>query len=272
MRSFLSCLVATLTLAGSLNAAAPQIARFQSNLGNFEVLLWNEDLPVTCDNFIRYANSDAYVGTFLHRSFTNNTLDIQIIQGGTYTIDLNEPVVEGPTTIPTFPPIALNAIFPNQRGTIAMARTNDRDSATSGWYFNLDNNVGLDFNYSVFGNVMGTGQNVIDAMGEVPTFNFGGAFTTFPLQNFIASPVLVTNFIFFQNISVEAFAITSITSSLEGVEIAWTPLSTNTPVRVERTTEVGGDPWTTLATGIVTGSYLDTAPPPGQAFYRVVAE
>ena len=87
--------------------------------------------------------------------------------------------------VSTFAPIPLQALYSNLRGTIAMARTADPNSATSGWYFNVANNTALDGGYAVFGSVVdAAGLSVIDAMAAVEVYDasqLGGAFSELPL-------------------------------------------------------------------------------------------
>jgi peptidyl-prolyl cis-trans isomerase A (cyclophilin A) len=169
--------------SGPLTAAT--FVRFDTNLGTFDVELY--DVPLmesTVANFINYVDAGLYVNTIIHRSTTYNPAGIQIVQGGGF-------VLQGSTLNPvaTFSPISLQAIYSNVRGTIAMARTADPNSATSGWYFNVTDNTALDSNYAVFGSVINTTENpgmlVIDAMAAVPSYDaspqLGGSFSELPL-------------------------------------------------------------------------------------------
>jgi len=248
--------------------AGPPIARFQSVLGEFDVLLDPAAAPVTVVNFASYANRGAYDTTFIHRSTTYNPLGIQIVQGGGFELvgNLIEPIA-------TDPPIPLEAGLANTRGTLAMARTADPDSATSQWYFNVTDNPGLDFNYAVFGRVLGTGMSVVDAIGNTDVYDasaqLGPVFEELPLRG----PALtISNLVRIGAVRVEPFAITNFTRGPDTVEIRWTPLSTNTPVRVERTGNLGGGLWTVVSSNNTNGFFRDTNAPDGSAFYRVVAE
>jgi peptidyl-prolyl cis-trans isomerase A (cyclophilin A) len=248
--------------------AGPPIARFQSVLGDFDVLLDPSAAPISVTNFASYANRGAYDSTIIHRSTTYNPASIQIVQGGGFAL-----VGNNIDQVPPDPPIPLEAGVANTRGTIAMARTADPDSATSQWYFNVTDNPGLDFNYAVFGRVLGAGQNVIDAIGAVTVYNastdLGPAFGELPL---FGPALTVQNLVLINAVRVGNFAITNVTRNAAAVEIRWTPLSTNTPVRVERTTDLAGEPWTTIASNTTTGVFIDTTAPTRGAYYRVVAE
>jgi len=261
-------LFALVTLLTASASAGPPIARFQSVLGNFEVLLDPSATPISVTNFSAYANRGAYDSTIIHRSTTYDPTDIQIVQGGGFELVLNTlvPVV-------TDPPIPLEAGVANARGTLAMARTDLPNSATSQWYFNVQNNPGLDFNYAVFGRVMGTGMSVVDAIGQVTVYNasqaLGAAFGQLPL---LADSLSTQNLVLIDSVRVETFAITNIIRTADTTELRWTALSTNTPVRVERTADLAGEPWTTIATNNITGAFTDTNAPARGAFYRVVTE
>lgn len=162
--------------------SAATIVRFDTNFGIFDVEL--TEIPAmesTVANFLSYVDAGLYNSTIIHRSTTYNPSDIQIIQGGGF-------VLQGSTISPvsTFAPIPLQALYSNTRGTIAMARTNDPDSATSGWFFNVTDNLALDDGYAVFGSVIdATGLSVIDEIAGLPVYDatvqLGGAFSELPL-------------------------------------------------------------------------------------------
>jgi len=263
----LRALIIALLLPGLLAqlafAGGPPVARFQSVLGDFDVLLNPVATPISVATFTAYANRGAYDATIIHRSTTYDPAQIQIVQGGGFELVGNsiEPVA-------TDPPIPLEAGVANSRGTLAMARTSDPNSATSQWFFNLTNNSGLDFDYAVFGRVLGPCISVVDAIGDVGVYNFGSVFAELPL--FGPDPV-VQNLILVNSVRVAPFAITNFTRSGNIAELRWQALSTNTPVRVERATDLTG-PWTAIATNLITGSFTDTNAPARSAFYRLVTE
>ena len=260
-------LVATVMTTAAVHAG-PSVARFQSVLGDFEVLLDPEAAPISVTNFASYANRGDYDSTFIHRSTTYDPSDIQIVQGGGFGLAGNSINV-----VLTDPPIPLEAGLTNSRGTLAMARTSDPDSATSQWYFNVQSNPALDSNYAVFGRVIGTGMTVVDAIGAVDVYDASGAlgpsFSQLPL---FAPSLVPENLVLIDSVRVEPFAITNITRIGNTTELRWTALSTNTPIRVERTTNLDGAPWTAIATNLTSGSFTDTNPPSGSAFYRLVTE
>jgi peptidyl-prolyl cis-trans isomerase A (cyclophilin A) len=184
-----------------MKPACASVVRFTTNVGTFDVnLSTSGGLETTVNNFLAYVTSTAYASSIIHRSTTYDSSIIQIVQGGGYVLQGNTISV-----IPTAAPIPLQAGVANTRGTIAMARTSDPNSATSGWYFNVDDNPGLDFNYAVFGNVIDTtdnpGMTVVDAIGSVPVYDaavyLGAAFSELPLLQ----PSLVPqNLVLVQNV------------------------------------------------------------------------
>jgi cyclophilin family peptidyl-prolyl cis-trans isomerase len=256
------------TLLTASVLAGPPIARFQSVLGDFDVLLDPAAAPISVTNFAAYANRGDYDTTIIHRSTTGNPLGIQVVQGGGFELVGNnlDPVI-------TDPPIPLEAGLPNSRGTIAMARSTSLNSATSQWYFNVQSNPRLDFDYAVFGRVIGAGQSVIDAMGRVMVYNasqfLGPTFSELPL---FAPSLDITNLVLINSIRVEPFAITNITRTANTTQLRWTALSTNTPVRIERTDDLTGEPWTIIASNNTTGTFTDTTAPTRGAYYRIVTE
>jgi peptidyl-prolyl cis-trans isomerase A (cyclophilin A) len=165
-------------------ADAGTIVRFTTNLGTFDVQLFDEQVPTTVANFLGYVGNDSYVNSLFHRSTTYDSADIQIVQGGGFAL-VTTPTTASLDPIATADPIPLEAGLPNLRGTIAMARTNDPNSATSGWFFNVQDNPALDSGYAVFGEVIGDGISVIDAIGGLTVYNaeaqLGGAFRQLPL-------------------------------------------------------------------------------------------
>ena len=267
LRTLILALVLSGLLAQVAFSGGPPVARFQSVLGDFDVLLNLSAAPVSVANFTAYANRGAYDTTLIHRSTTGKPFSIQIVQGGGF-----ELIGNAITPILTDPPIPLEAGVANTRGTIAMARANDPNSATSQWYFNVTSNPGLDFNYTVFGRVLGAGISVVDTIGKVIVYDaseiLGPTFTELPL---FANTLQVQNLVLINSVRVEPFAITNFTRSGNTAELRWQALSTNTPVRVERATDLTG-PWTAIATNLISGSFADTNAPSGSAFYRLVTE
>jgi peptidyl-prolyl cis-trans isomerase A (cyclophilin A) len=169
----------------SVVALTPQVSKatvveFQTVLGNFEVNLYDNSTPQTVANFLDYVNNGAYTNSIISRSVPGF-----VIQGGGFVYDLALPLEE----VPANAPVINEPVFANVRGTIAMAKLGgDPNSATTEWYFNLGDNTGnLDVQnggFTVFGEVVGDGMDVVDAIAALPRFNFGGATTDLPLRDF----------------------------------------------------------------------------------------
>ncbi len=139
----------------------------KTNYGNIEVELFEEKAPLSCENFHQYAKNGFFANTIFHRVIPNF-----MIQGG----GMDENMVQEPTR-DSIKNEADNGET-NCRGTLAMARTAEIDSATAQFFINLSDNVFLnhgdrDFGYAVFGKVV-EGMDVVDAIGAVPTGNTGG--------------------------------------------------------------------------------------------------
>jgi peptidylprolyl isomerase len=120
--------------------------------GNFTVELYG-DMPITSGNFRDLVSSGAYDGTIFHRVVAGF-----VVQGG----DVSGKGIGVPTIVDELP-----NKHSNVRGSVAMAKTSEANSATSQFYVNLvDNSANLDSNYSVFGKVI-EGMDVVDAIGDV---------------------------------------------------------------------------------------------------------
>jgi cyclophilin family peptidyl-prolyl cis-trans isomerase len=163
-----------------------QVVQFDTVRGTFNAELLANDAPRTVANFLNYVNRGAYTNSIFHRSVRNF-----VIQGGGFA-------VSGSTvnTIPTDAPIALENKVSNLRGTMAMARTNDLNSATSQWFVNTGNNAGqLDTTnggYTVFARVLGNGMTVADSIAALTIFDasaiLNSAFNELPLLGLPANP------------------------------------------------------------------------------------
>jgi cyclophilin family peptidyl-prolyl cis-trans isomerase len=152
----------------SLRVIIPQpTVRLATSLGTIDLELDPEKAPVTVNNFLNYVNSNFYNNTIFHRVIADF-----VIQGGGYTPGTTNPAPKNPTQ----PAIALesNNGLTNLRGTLAMARTAEPNSATSQYYINVVDNPSLDYQsdaepgYAVFGRVT-SGLDVVDAISVVPT-------------------------------------------------------------------------------------------------------
>ena len=159
------------------------IVEFQTVMGNFEVNLYDNSTPATVANFLDYVNNGGFTNSVYHRSVPGF-----VVQGGGFAFSMTLPL----DAIPTNPPVTNEPEFSNVRGTIAMAKfAGDPDSATSQWFFNLaDNSADLDGQnggFTAFGQVIGDGMAVLDAIAALPTYDFGDATNELPLRNYTAA-------------------------------------------------------------------------------------
>ncbi len=146
--------------------ANPQIV-IETSMGRIVAELYADKAPKTVENFLAYVKSDFFAGTVFHRVIPGF-----MVQGGGFTADLKKK--------PTQPPVENEADngLRNERGTLAMARTNNPHSATAQFFVNLVDNGFLDhrgknargWGYAVFGRVV-DGMNVVDAIASVKTGN-----------------------------------------------------------------------------------------------------
>ncbi|HPD32519.1 MAG TPA: peptidylprolyl isomerase [Phycisphaerae bacterium] len=145
----------------------------ETNMGTMVVRLDDQRTPITVANFLQYVDDKFYDNTIIHRVERNF-----VIQGGGFDTTLREKE--------TRPPIINEGKKgrQNTRGTIAMARTSEPNSATCQFYINLKHNATLDGGYCAFGEVI-EGMDVVDKIGAVPTENRGGAFTAIPIEQVV---------------------------------------------------------------------------------------
>lgn len=170
MRSklLLSLCAAALSLALAPPAALAQKVKLTTSLGEIVLELDAAKAPKTVENFLLYVKGGHYDNTVFHR-----VIDNFMIQGGGFEADLKEKFTRAPIQLE-----ARNGLN-NRRGTVAMARTANPNSATSQFFINLADNAFLDAavspdgnGYAVFGKVVG-GMDVIDRIRTVKTGNRG---------------------------------------------------------------------------------------------------
>jgi len=186
----------------------------ETSMGRIIVMLYPDQAPITVANFLRYVDSGFYNGTIFHRivkmdvekiADKQKQQSINVVQGGGYTFPLKrKPPVWGPI------PNEAGSSLLNKRGTIAMARSDNPDSAQAEFYFNVDDNPGLDSitvkrqkweikadpngkqnkvlsvrnGYCAFGRVI-RGMDVVDKMHEVKTTRMG------QFQDVPAQPIFI---------------------------------------------------------------------------------
>ena len=135
--------------------------------GDIVIELFEETAPISSENFRRYVEDGYYTDTIFHRVIPNF-----MIQGGGHLADMSRKATRGPIQNE-----AANG-EKNLRGTLAMARTSDINSATSQFFINLSDNEflnhgGRDYGYAVFGKVV-EGMDVVDRIAAVATGRVGG--------------------------------------------------------------------------------------------------
>ena len=147
----------------------PQVL-METSMGNIKIELFKDKAPITVRNFLSYVKEGYYDGLVFHRVIKNF-----MIQGGGMDASMQEKKTKF-----AIKNEAANGLS-NKRGTLAMARTNIVDSATSQFFINAVDNTFLDyrgktpelFGYAVFGEVV-EGMEVVDAIREVKTGSKGG--------------------------------------------------------------------------------------------------
>jgi peptidyl-prolyl cis-trans isomerase A (cyclophilin A) len=172
-----------ITALALLVAAAPawaQKVRLATSEGDIVLELEAEKAPRTVSNFVGYVKSGHYDGTIFHR-----VIPTFMIQGGGMKPDMGEKKTLSPI------PLESRNGLSNVRGSVAMARTGDPNSATAQFFINVTDNNFLDQpqardgnGYAVFGRVV-EGMDVVDKIKAVPTQSMG------PHQNVPVKPVII---------------------------------------------------------------------------------
>lgn len=174
---------ALLSLNSLVLAQDNPVVVIETSEGTIKIELRPDLTPITVENFLRYVDNGLYNGLIFHRVISGF-----MIQGGGFTPDMNQ--------LSTYEPIKNEADtgLPNDRGTIAMARTSVVDSATSQFFINHANNASLNhrntsssgYGYTSFGTVI-EGLAVVDAIAEVTTSSQRG------YQNVPVEPVIIVS-------------------------------------------------------------------------------
>jgi len=158
------------------------IVEMKTNLGMFKIELYPDKAPITVENFLKYVNDKFYDGLVFHR-----IISTFMVQGGGFDTEGNQKKA-------AYEPIKneANNGLSNSRGTIAMARTNIVDSATSQFFINVVDNTFLDhkstnpaeFGYCVFGKVI-EGMDVVDQIKVVKTGKKSNGMTDWPVDSVV---------------------------------------------------------------------------------------
>ncbi|MHC4365824.1 MAG: peptidylprolyl isomerase [Planctomycetota bacterium] len=150
-----------------------------TSMGEIVIELNEEAAPVTAKNFLQYVEDGFFDGTIFHR-----VIPSFMIQGGGFTANMQRKATQ-----PAIVNEAANGLK-NDRGTVAMARTNDPDSATSQFFINHGDNDSLNYTgpgnpgYAVFGKVV-KGMDVVDKIAVVKTTRTG------PYSDVPVEPVVI---------------------------------------------------------------------------------
>lgn len=164
------------------------VVRYDTSHGEFDVEIFDVETPNTALNFLGYVDRGDYDGTFFHRSALTADNTPFVVQGGgfEYSAPNNyDPIFQGPSVLNEYG-------ISNTRGTLAMAKLGgDPDSATNQWFFNMgDNSANLDNQnggFTVFGQVLGDGMDVVDQIAATPIWNassLNSAFSDLPLIDY----------------------------------------------------------------------------------------
>ncbi len=168
-------------LHGTVAAQNAPRVKLSTSMGDVVLELAPDKAPKTVENFLQYVNDKFFDGTVFHR-----VIDGFMIQGGGFTADMQQK----PTRAPI--PLEANNGLKNDIGTIAMARTNNPQSATAQFFINVADNRMLNapspdgYGYAVFGKVVG-GMDVVNKIRVSATGTKGGH------QNVPLTPILITS-------------------------------------------------------------------------------
>jgi len=176
----------TLIVLSSSALAENPIVKLETSEGDITVVLFADKSPKTVENFLAHVDEGFYENTIFHR-----VIDNFMVQGGGFDVDLKQKKTERKVINES-----KNRLH-NDRGTLAMARTSDPDSAGSQFFINQRNNPRLDWTpfkpgYTVFGEVI-TGMRIVDFMASTPTGNAVGKTDKgqMPLQNVPLDPIVL---------------------------------------------------------------------------------
>lgn len=158
--------------------------RVETTMGAFVIELDSARAPLTAENFMRYVRDGFYDGLIVHR-----VIQHFVVQGGGYDKDYAERAVHGPIANESGNGLS------NRRGTVGMARDDSPHSATSQFYVNLIDNLGLNplpnrWGYAVFGRIV-EGMDVLDRIANVPTGARGPFPAEVPLEQIVFTRVFM---------------------------------------------------------------------------------
>lgn len=167
--------------------AQATVVTMETSLGNINIQLYDATAPQTVANFLSYVESGAYNNSIFHR-----TVPGFVLQGGGFSLSGGSNIVNTtdlPTLIPTKSPVVNEYGAANVIGTIAMAKqSGNANSATDQWFFNLVDNTSTlgpsnNGGYTVFGQIIGNGLNVVNAIANDSYTSSSGYDVSSYLQN-----------------------------------------------------------------------------------------
>ena len=187
---FLACSLILALSARPAMAGPNPVVIMETSMGRIIIMLYPDDAPKTVANFLKYVDSGFYNNTIFHRVIRQHKTSkddakaMNIVQGGGYTFPIDRK--------PTMPPIVNEAAtgLMNEKGTIAMARGDAPNSATSEFFFNVEDNPAFDYKlsssqtgagsyseqtsmgYCAFGKVI-RGMDVVEEISKVRTARAG---------------------------------------------------------------------------------------------------
>ena len=224
-------------------------AQFRTAWGDIDVELLDEDKPVTVSNFLRYVQSGRFTNMFFHRCPTNQVTRVTdfVVQGGGFFV--TNGLIDRIPVFGTIPnEFGVGRRFSNTYGTIAMAKVGgDTNSATSQFFFNLNDNSFLDAAndngfFTVFGRIVGMrstnvlnsyrGRSINQRIKDMSSLT--PEFSTLPVT-YVGTRLPMASDLEYANISVLKLSVTA----TNGVrELSWNSLGTNHVYHVEFSTNL----------------------------------
>jgi peptidyl-prolyl cis-trans isomerase A (cyclophilin A)/peptidyl-prolyl cis-trans isomerase B (cyclophilin B) len=173
--------IAAIAIAGNLQAAGKPKVHFKTSMGDFTIELEPAHAPQTVANFLQYVRDGHYDGKVFHR-----VIKAFMVQGGGFDSEYKRSPTRGPISNEA------DKGIPNERGTIAMARTNDPHSATDQFFINMKFNgflnhrskTGRGWGYTAFGRVI-DGMNIVGRISRVETGSAGPFPTDVPVKQIV---------------------------------------------------------------------------------------
>ena len=204
LKNYIRVLILITTYIFSSPTLANPVACFNTSMGDFCMELFEKQAPKTVANFLQYIENESYLNSIFHRSIPGF-----VMQTGGIKIISNEQGSQV-STIETLNPIENEFGISNTRGTVAMAKlSGNPDSATSQWFINLSNNSDSlnkqNGGFTVFGQIINNGMQVIEAVSNLPVDNLSKVhsfMTSAPTIDYNGQSLLVQNLVLTNSITV----------------------------------------------------------------------